>query len=110
MNMPTRAYLQSQLHQRFVLRDAANRGVRVSLRRLTDGIAMNPRYESFSIEFTLPGGVRVPSGMYAVSREGESRAEWPLLLTAVKPNEDGDQVLEAVFHMRLNDSPTEGAR
>jgi hypothetical protein len=110
MNMPTRAYLQSQVQQRFVLRDMANHAVRVQLRRMTEGVAMNPRYESFSIEFALPGGVSVPSGMYAVSREGESRAEWPLLLTSVQPSEDGEQILEAVFHMRVGDKSTEGIR
>ena len=107
--MPSRAFLRSQVHQSFVLRDMVNRGVRVELRRVRDGVAMSPRYESFSIEFTLPSGVRLPSGMYAVSKEGAATAEWPLLLTSVQPNEDGDQILEAVFHMRLDACASEAA-
>ncbi len=110
MKMPSRSYLHSQLHQRFVLCDAAHHSMRVNLLRVTEGVAMDPRFESFSIAFVLPSGARLPSGVYALSREGESEAEWPLLLTPIAPGEDGCHLMEAVFHLRVDVGDTQTAR
>jgi hypothetical protein len=93
----------------FLVRNAEGFGTQAQLIDVYEGIAMNARYVSYSMQLALPLGVNLPQAVYAV-RAGSaaqgvdevnsaSTEEWPLLLTPILSGEDGRARMEAVFHV-----------
>lgn len=70
--------------------------VPAELRSVNHGVAMNKHYQCYSALLALPREVDLPQVSCTVSAGDES---WPmLLLTPVRPGEDGRPLMQMVFH------------
>lgn len=77
--------------------------VPAELRSVKPGLAMSERYRCYSALLALPPGVDLPQVSCAVSAGDES---WPLLLlTPVRPGDDGRPLMQMVFHTSVVSEP-----
>lgn len=97
--MPSRAELEQADAHGFVLQIAPEQGIRVSLAGTFDEVAMNGRFECYSLLLALPEGVSLPSEVYRLF--GPEGQQWLLLMTPVLPGADGRHLLEAVIHREI---------
>jgi len=81
----------------FVLQVGADQGLKVSLLDVREGVAMNRRYECYSLALALPLGVQLPQAVFNLYGPGREQP-WALMMSPVLPEPDGRHVLEAVIH------------
>lgn len=97
--IPSREDLRDADPEGFVLQISADRGLKVSLLAVREGIAMNSDYDSYSLLLALPEGVELPQAVFNLF--GPARTQpWALLMAPVALEPDGRHVLEAVIHSR----------
>lgn len=97
--IPRREDLRDVDPDGFVLQISADRGLKVSLLAIREGVAMNRDYDSYSLLLALPEGVVLPQAVFNLFGPGRTQP-WVLLMTPVAPEPDGRHVLEAVIHSR----------
>ncbi|WP_288442118.1 hypothetical protein [uncultured Pseudomonas sp.] len=94
--IPSQAELEQADPQGFVLQVAPGQGIRVSLAGVYPEVAMNERYECYSLVLSVPAEVTLPSQMYRLF--GPNEQQWLLLFTPIMPGADGRARLEAIIH------------
>ncbi|WP_205300221.1 hypothetical protein [Pantoea sp. Tr-811] len=96
--MPTYTELERVPADAFSLQVGPQQHIQVTRVALRTEVAMSADYECYAIVFALPEGVQLPQAMFRVSApEGQ---QWTLMMTPVKPEEDGCHALEAVIHRK----------
>ena len=95
--LPTLQELREADPEGFVLQVTPDQGLSVSLLSAREGVAMNARYECYSLALALPLGVQLPQAVLNLYGPGRTQP-WVLMLSPVMPEPDGRHVLEAVIH------------
>lgn len=96
--MPTRALLESRLQQFLSLHDSQGQQIQVKLVSIRDSAALDDSYVCYAAAFELPRDVRAEQGTYGL--EFDPANHYALFMTALRPDEQGCQCLEALFHYR----------
>ncbi|MFV3307727.1 DUF6916 family protein [Pseudomonas sp. NY15181] len=99
--MPTQQALEQAKGMTFDLWVTPEQRFDVELLTVTEGIAMTPRHQCFCADFALPEGTWLPQALFRLALPGEDG--WLVLMAPGLPDEQGRNVLQAVFHM---DKPT----
>ncbi|NIE74164.1 hypothetical protein F3J45_06890 [Pantoea sp. Ap-967] len=96
--MPTYAELERVPADAFTVQVGPQQHLPITRVALRAGVAMSPDYECYAIVFALPEGVQLPQAVFRIGApEGQ---QWTLMMTPVKPEEDGRYALEAVIHRK----------
>lgn len=98
--IPSRADLADADPAGFVLQIAPEQGIRVTLVDVLEGVAMNDRFECYSLMIALPAGVALGQEVYRLF--GPDGRHWELLMTPLLPDPDGRHILEAVIHREVS--------
>lgn len=98
MSMPTLLRLQAGAASPFWLTAPGGERWAARLHAAMPGIPMNAHHCCYLAQFALPLGVHAPQALYRVQSEDDA---WDLLLTPLRPLDDGTALLEAVFHYRI---------
>ncbi|WP_336331678.1 DUF6916 family protein [Pseudomonas putida] len=98
--IPSRADLADADPAGFVLQVAPEQGIRVTLVDVREGVAMNDRFECYSLMIALPRGVAMVQEVYRLF--GPDGRHWDLLMTPLLPDPDGRHILEAVVHREIS--------
>ncbi|MCY1292506.1 hypothetical protein D9M70_417370 [compost metagenome] len=97
--IPSRQEFEQQLQQPWHLSWEGGEGIAVTLVEVSEGTAMNARYECYSAVFAQPVGIQLPQHTYLL--RSPSSAQWAVLLSPIGPDEEGEHhLLQAVFHCR----------
>ncbi|MET1077872.1 MAG: hypothetical protein ABWY06_07610 [Pseudomonas sp.] len=94
--LPSYEYFLQARGRLFALLLGPEQALEVELHQVDQGVAMNARYECFSLLFLLPTGHALPQDQYRV--RGQPGEEWDLMLTPVRSVVEQRPCLEAVFH------------
>lgn len=99
MSIPSFERLQQDIGRTYLLGTGQwTTPVPAELRAVQQGVAMNEHYLCYSALLALPREVDLPQVACNVDA---GDASWPLLLlTPVRPGEDGRPLMQMVFHTR----------
>ncbi len=93
--IPTREFLDAHINATWELHHPQLAPLQARLVRVDDAGAMNKKFVCYSAEFALVDGER-PHSLTYTAHCGEHA--WPLLLTAIGPDEDGQELLQLIIH------------
>jgi hypothetical protein len=101
--IPSLARLRADRGLTYQLTDSGGDRLAAELRHVREGRAMGRRYQCYAAQLALPRPAA--QDVYTV-RSGDD--EWALLLTPIGPDEDGQPLMEALFHVLKEEQPESG--
>jgi hypothetical protein len=105
MSIPSFERLRSDVGSTYLLGAGLwDTPVPAELKSVKQGVPMDERHCCYSALLALPAGVDLPQVSCPVSAGGTS---WPLLLlTPMRPDEDGRHLMQMVFHTLVSQAPS----
>ncbi|MDD1012707.1 DUF6916 family protein [Pseudomonas rubra] len=97
--IPSRIEMEQADAEGFALQVTADTALPVTLLEVCQGVAMNVRYECYSLMFGLPTGTTLPQAVYRLL--GPGGKQWTLLMTPILSGPGSLFTLEAVIHREL---------